>query len=173
MRKNLQYPIGEFVVPKQISKEDINQWINDIEQMPGQLTKALDALSESLIDTSYRPGGWTARQIVHHLADSHMNSYIRFKLALTEDKPTIKPYDEKIWAELPDSTLQPVEFSLDLLHSLHKRWSYLLRSMSFNDFNQTFYHPESKKEMSLMINTALYSWHGKHHIEHIKLVQVH
>lgn len=173
MRKSLQYPIGEFVVPTQISIDDRNQWITDIEQLPHLLTNALDDLSKPLIDTSYRPGGWTARQVVHHLADSHMNSFIRFKLALTEERPTIKPYEEHLWAELPDSKLFPVEHSLDLLHSLHHRWTYLLKNMSSSDFNKTLYHPASKREMSLLLNTALYSWHGRHHIEHIKLVQVH
>jgi hypothetical protein len=173
MRKNLQYPIGEFIAPKQVSEEDINQWILDIEETPELLKMALEGLSQPLIDMSYRPGGWTVRQIIHHLADSHMNSYIRFKLALTEDKPTIKVYDEKSWAAMPDSTQMPLEVSIQLIESLHKRWSHLLRSMSPTDFEKTFYHPELKIHIPLSINLALYSWHGKHHIEHIKLVKVH
>jgi hypothetical protein len=173
MRKILQYPIGKFVAPKQVSDETINQWILDIEETPELLKMALEDLSQQLIDTSYRPGGWTVRQVVHHLADSHMNSYIRFKLALTEDKPSIKAYDEKTWATLSDSTQMPLDVSIQLLESLHKRWSHLLRSMSPNDFEKSFYHPDMKIHIPLSTNLALYSWHGKHHIEHIKLVKVH
>ncbi|MGM0877288.1 MAG: YfiT family bacillithiol transferase [Bacillota bacterium] len=173
MRKNLQYPIGEFVEPKQVSEEEINRWILDIEETPELLKMTLEGLSHPLIDTSYRPGGWTVRQVVHHLADSHMNSYIRFKLALTEEKPMIKVYDEKTWANLSDSTQMPLDISIQLLESLHKRWSHLLRSMSPNDFDKSFYHPEMKIQIPLSTNLALYSWHGKHHIEHIKLVKVH
>jgi hypothetical protein len=173
MRKSLQYPIGEFIVPEKVTGDDINQWILDIEETPALLKFALDGISQQLIDTAYRPGGWTLRQVVHHLADSHMNSYIRLKLALTEDKPTIKAYDETAWASLSDSTQLPIEISLLLLESLHKRWAYLLRSMSPTDFEKTFYHPGMKAHMSLATTLALYSWHGKHHIEHIKLVKVH
>ncbi|WP_338787817.1 YfiT family bacillithiol transferase [Metabacillus sp. FJAT-53654] len=173
MRKSLQYPIGEFIVPKKVTEDDINQWILDIEETPALLKFALDGISQQLIDTPYRSGGWTLRQVVHHLADSHMNSYIRFKLALTEDKPTIKAYDETAWAMLSDSTQLPIEISLLLLESLHKRWAYLLRSMSSTDFEKTFYHPGMKTHISLATTLALYSWHGKHHIEHIKLVKVH
>ncbi|PGT82613.1 YfiT family bacillithiol transferase [Bacillus sp. AFS040349] len=172
MRKSLQYPIGEFKEPKQVSLKEIEGWIEDIENTPEQLKLALEGLSEPLLDTSYRPGGWTVRQVVHHLADSHMNSYIRFKLALTEDRPTIKAYDEKTWAAFPDTKL-PLSISINLLESLHERWVYLLKSMSMSDFEKTFFHPETNKEISLSTNVALYSWHGKHHIEHIKLVRVH
>ncbi|WP_078433143.1 YfiT family bacillithiol transferase [Metabacillus halosaccharovorans] len=172
MKKNLQYPIGEFVPPENVTEKDLEGWIDTIEGAPEQLRKVLDSLPVSLVDTSYRPGGWTVRQIVHHLADSHMNSYIRFKLALTENCPTIKAYDEKAWANLPDCQTS-IDVSLQLLESLHKRWCQLLKSMSLSDFEKTFYHPETKQDVKLSTNVALYAWHSKHHIEHIKLVSVH
>ncbi len=172
MMKNLQYPIGEFVAPEDVTQEDLDRWIKTIEKAPEQLRKVLENLPESFLDTSYRAGGWTVRQIVHHLADSHMNSYIRFKWALTENSPSIKAYDEKAWAILQDYQM-PIEVSLHLLESLHKRWCYLLRSMSMSDFQKTFYHPETKADVLLSTNVALYAWHSQHHIEHIKLVTVH
>jgi len=172
MKKSLQYPIGEFVAPENITRNDLDEWIETIEEAPIQLRKVLESLPESLLDTSYRPGGWTVKQIVHHLADSYMNSYIRFKLALTENFPTIKAYDENAWANLPDYQM-PVESSLQLLESLHTRWGQLLRSMSLSDFSKTFYHPETKQDVMLSTNVALYAWHSKHHLEHIKLVSVH
>lgn len=172
IKTNLQYPIGPFVIPEIVTKEDLDGWIKTIEEAPEQLKKVLESLPESLLDTSYRPEGWTVRQIVHHLADSHMNSYIRFKWALTEDSPTIKAYDEKAWANLPDYEM-PIEVSLHLLESLHKRWCHLLRSMSVSDFSKTFYHPETNQTIQLSTNVALYAWHCTHHIEHIRLVLVH
>lgn len=172
MKKNLQYPIGEFVAPENVTKKDLDGWIETIERAPEQLKKVLESLPDSLVETSYRPGGWTVRQIVHHLADSHLNSYIRFKWALTENSPTIKAYDENAWANLPDCEM-PIDVSLNLLESLHKRWCYLLRSISMSDFDKTFYHPETKQTVKLSTNVALYAWHSTHHIEHIKLVSVH
>ncbi|KKI92223.1 metal-dependent hydrolase [Bacillus sp. SA1-12] len=173
MRKSLQYPIGEFKAPERLTNDDIAQWILDIEETPERLKMALAGLSPQLMDTPYRHGGWTVKQVVHHLADSHMNSYIRFKLALTEDKPAIKAYDENSWALLPDSTELPVDVSVQLLESLHIRWSHLLRSMSKADYDKRFYHPGMGSFISLATTLALYSWHGRHHIEHIKLVNVH
>ena len=127
-------------------------------------------LSEQQLDTPYRPGGWTARQVVHHLADSHMNSCVRFRLALTEDSPTIKPYDEVSWASLPDASTMPVEPSLILLEGLHSRWVRLLESMSETDFLREFHHPESGV-VRLEQNLAHYAWHGKHHVAHINSVR--
>ncbi|WP_078379929.1 YfiT family bacillithiol transferase [Sutcliffiella halmapala] len=162
---DLRYPIGPFKLEKNPTIETIESWIKEIEITPANLKEAVKDLSEEQLDTPYRQGGWTVRQVVHHLADSHMNSYIRFKLALTEDNPTIKPYMEDKWAELPDSKL-PIDISLSLLESLHARWITLLRSMQPADFEKTFQHPELGA-VKLAVNIAIYEWHGRHHIAHI------
>lgn len=133
---------------------------------PARLRAAVSGLSEPQLDTPYRPGGWTVRQVVHHLPDSHINSYVRFKLALTEDTPTIKPYDEALWAKLPDAVATPIETSLRLMEGLHGRWVGLLESMSDTDFSRAFRHPEIGM-VRLDQNLALYAWHGKHHVAHI------
>ncbi len=162
----LKYPIGRFKIDGYITREMISGFIDEIANAPDELKEAVKNLSESQLDTPYRPGGWTVRQVVHHLPDSHMNSYIRFKLALTENSPQIKPYDEAEWAKLKDSTDTPIRVSLELLDALHKRWAVLLKSLSPNDLKKTFYHPE-RGEVSLDNTIALYAWHGKHHIAHI------
>jgi hypothetical protein len=164
--EKLQYPIGKFQFEGTITAEQRDLWIEEIAEAPQKLRLAVQGLSESQLDTPYRPGGWTVRQVVHHVADSHMNSYIRFKLALTEDLPTIKPYDEARWAELSDSKYLPVEISLQLLDSLHLRWVDLLRSANAEAFNRSFIHPESG-ETPLAKNLGIYAWHGNHHIAHI------
>ena len=165
--EQLQYPIGKFNVKRPISVEDRNQYIQDIANLPQQLIAAIDGFSDEQLDTPYRPGGWTVRQVIHHLADSHINSYIRFKLALTEKKPIIKPYWEDRWAELSDAKSAPVELSLRLLESLHGRWVILLKNLSDADTEETFVHPEHGKEVPLDINIAIYSWHSRHHLAHI------
>ncbi|SDO18918.1 YfiT family bacillithiol transferase [Alkalicoccus daliensis] len=162
--EKLQYPIGRFTQAG-YTDDEINAWIMEIEEIPGQLKEAVGELSDEQLDTPYRPGGWTVRQTVHHIADSHMNSYIRFKLALTEDAPRIKPYEEAKWAELSDSEL-PVDVSLALLESLHSRWTALLWSLREADLEKTFRHP-ADGEVSLGIAIGLYSWHGRHHIAQI------
>ncbi|MGC5325920.1 YfiT family bacillithiol transferase [Brevibacillus sp. SYSU BS000544] len=162
---DLRYPIGTFEWAGEASAEQMSKWIDEIEAIPTQLRLAVKGLSPEQLDTPYRPDGWTLRQVVHHVADSHMNSYIRFKLALTEDEPTIKPYEEASWAELADSA-QPVEVSLTLLDALHERWIVLLRSMSPEDFKRSFIHPQNGV-VSLTHATGLYSWHGRHHIAHV------
>ena len=167
MSEQLRYPIGKFQHEGEISPAQREMWIREIEQAPVRLTEALHGLSEEQLDTPYREGGWTVRQVVHHLADSHMNSVIRFKLALTEDTPSIKPYEEQLWAELADSRGAPVAPSVDLIRSLHARWAMLLRSMSDEDFARTFYHPASQTVSRLDRALGLYAWHGKHHITHI------
>ncbi|MGG0186626.1 YfiT family bacillithiol transferase [Bacillus rhizoplanae] len=161
----LRYPIGHFTYEENITQDTIENWIGQIENLPIELTQAVKDLDKNQLDTPYRPGGWTVRQVVHHIADSHMNSYIRFKLALTENNPTIKPYMEEKWAELPDSTL-PIDVSLSLLESLHTRWVTLLRSMKSNDLAKTFNHPESGSN-KLGVTVGLYAWHGRHHTAHI------
>ena len=144
----------------------IRDSLNDIEQTPARLREAVAGLSDPQLDTPYRDGGWTVRQLAHHVPDSHMNSYIRFKLALTEDDPTIKPYMEDRWAELSESRQAPIEVSLALLDSLHQRWMLVLRSLTEADWKRTFRHPKLGP-MTLEKNLALYSWHGKHHVAHV------
>lgn len=163
--KDLRYPIGIYSFDAPLTMEAVENWVKEIEVAPFQLREAAGDLSEGQLDTPYRPGGWTVRQVVHHIADSHMNSYVRFKLALTEEQPTIRPYFEDRWAELPDSKL-PIEISLSLLEALHKRWATLLRSLTESDLEKTFIHPDSG--VQTVGNTiGMYAWHGRHHIAHI------
>jgi hypothetical protein len=164
--EKLQYPIGKFQYEGVVTAEQRDIWIKEIAEAPQRLRLAVQGLSDSQLDTPYRPDGWTIRQVVHHVADSHMNSYIRFKLALTEDLPTIKPYDEAKWAKLSDSVYLPVEISLQLLDTLHLRWVDVLRSITVEAFNRSFIHPESGETL-LAKNLGIYAWHGNHHIAHI------
>ena len=164
--EDLRYPIGKFRFPESVGAADLAGFLNQIADAPARLRAAVAGLNDAQLDTPYRPGGWTVRQVVHHVPDSHMNSYTRFRLALTEDSPTIKPYDEARWAELADARL-PVEPSLTLLESLHARWVPLLRSLSAADWKRTFRHPEHESLISLENNAALYAWHGRHHVAHI------
>jgi uncharacterized damage-inducible protein DinB len=162
---DLQYPIGRFSFPDSTTAEQRQAWIREIVRAPRELRAAVADLSLEQLDTPYRPGGWTVRQVVHHVPDSHMNAFIRLKLALTEDQPTIKPYDEARWAKLPDAAL-PVEPSLALLEALHVRWVQLLESMSERDYQRAFVHPESGA-WRLDQYLAQYAWHGRHHVAHI------
>jgi uncharacterized damage-inducible protein DinB len=162
---DLQYPIGRFSFPDSTTEEERQAWIREIARAPQELRAAVAGLSPEQLDTPYRPGGWTARQVAHHVPDSHMNAYIRLKLALTEDQPTIKPYDEARWAVLADAA-SPVEPSLELLEALHARWVRLLESMSERDYLRTFVHPESGP-WRLDQYLAQYAWHGRHHVAHI------
>ena len=163
---DLRYPIGTFQWSGEVSDEQLLTWIREIEDLPVHLRLAVKGLNTEQLDTPYRDEGWTIRQVVHHVADSHMNSYIRFKLALTEVQPTIKPYEEALWAELADSNTLPVETSLALLDALHYRWTTLLRSLKPVDFKRTFIHPVNGV-LSLSYATGLYNWHGRHHLAHI------
>jgi uncharacterized damage-inducible protein DinB len=160
-----RYPIGKFEFKGEITNDVVKTWIKEIEELPGLLRAAVKNMNMEQLDTPYRSGGWTVRQVVHHLADSHMNAYIRLKLALTEENPTIKPYMEEKWAELPDSKL-PINVSLDLLASLHKRLVQLLHNLSPNDLKRTFLHPETG-QVTVGKNIGLYAWHGRHHLAHI------
>jgi hypothetical protein len=164
--EDLQYPIGKFEWGGSASEKQLRQWVDEIAAAPAQLRAAVDGLSPQQIDTPYRPGGWTVRQVVHHVPDSHLNSYMRFRLALTEHEPTIKPYDQERWAELSDSRNAPMGVSLSLLESLHERWVILLRSLTAADWKRTFRHPELGV-VTLEGNAALYAWHGRHHVAHI------
>ncbi|HTC87323.1 MAG TPA: bacillithiol transferase BstA [Bryobacteraceae bacterium] len=161
-----RYPIGKFSYAGPPTPEQKQRYLTDIEQTPSRLRAALRGLSDQQLDTPYRDGGWTLRQVAHHVPDSHMNSYIRFKLALTEDEPTIKGYMEDRWAELPDANHAPIEVSLALLDSLHQRWMLMLRQLTDAEWKRTFRHSELGP-MSLEKSLALYSWHGRHHVAHI------
>lgn len=165
--EQLKYPIGKFKMPADFTSESINSFISDIEDFPLLLRKEVEALNDDQLDTPYRPEGWTIRQVVNHCADSHMNSLSRFKLALTEENPTIKPYFEERWAELADSKTMPVAAALNMIEGLHIRWVVLLKSMNAADFAKTFFHPESKRTWQLNQTLALYAWHCKHHLAHI------
>ena len=162
-----RYPIGKFSYDGPPSEEQRNQWIAQIEQAPAALRTAVHGLSPQQIETPYREGGWTVRQLVHHVPESHMHAYIRFKLALTEDTPVIKPYQEDKWALLPDIGSTPVEVSLRLLEALHLRWVALMKLMTVADWNCAFHHPEMGKDVSLETALAMYAWHGRHHVAHI------
>ncbi len=161
-----RYPIGKFHFDGPPSEQQRASFVNDIERAPAALRAAVKDLTPEQFDTPYREGGWTVRQVAHHLPDSHMNAYVRFKLALTEDEPTIKPYAEDRWAQLTDTQSTPVEVSLALLESLHTRWVALLRSLCPEDWRRNFRHPELGL-VSLEKNLAIYSWHGRHHVAHV------
>lgn len=161
-----RYPIGKFRFDGSQTEEQKSQLINEIAQTPANLRAAVNGLSKEQLDTPYREGGWTVRQVVHHVPDSHLNAYTRFKLALTENEPTIKPYAEDRWAELADTRSTPIETSLMLLDSLHDRWVRLLRSLQPEDWKKSFRHPELGL-VSLEKNLPLYAWHGRHHVAHV------
>lgn len=163
---DLRYPVGRFQDPGPLPEAQRGVLIQQIADTPANLRAAVTALSEAQMDTPYRPHGWTVRQVVHHVPDSHLNSYVRFKLALTEDEPTIKPYEEARWAELPDTRATPIEVSLTLLDSLHDRWVRLLQSLTPEQWKRSYRHPELGA-MTLEKALAMYAWHGKHHVAHI------
>lgn len=165
MEEDLRFPVGTFERPSAISSEERSELISTIKDLPDNIEAAVSGLSADQIDTPYRPGGWSLRQVVHHVADSHMNAFCRFKLALTEAVPTIKPYDEAAWAELPDSAAE-VGVSLRMIRSLHERFGELLDAMSDDDFSRKLSHPESG-EWDLDGMLALYAWHSRHHTAHI------
>lgn len=164
--QDLRYPVGRFNPPAVITAQERASWMHEVEILPKRLSEAVADLRDAQLDTPYRPGGWTVRQIVHHLADSHINSYVRFRLASTEESPTIKPYSEAAWAELADAKIARVELSLHLLEALHARWVMLLRSFKSADLARTFKHPE-RGDMSLDQALGQYAWHGRHHVAQI------
>lgn len=165
--QNLRYPVGKYSPKKNITAEDVAGYIKTIEEFPEKMKQAVAGLSNAQLDTPYRDGGWTIRQVVHHVVDSHINSYTRFKLTLTEDTPAIRPYFEDRWAELPEAKTGPVEISIPLLEALHRRWALMLRNITGKELKRTFYHPESKKETALDELMGLYAWHSDHHLAHI------
>lgn len=161
----LRYPIGQFSGGATFSPEQTKQHIAAIAELPVKLTELVGKWGDDRLDTPYRPGGWTVRQLVHHVADSHINAYVRTKLALTEDNPTIKPYEEGEWAKLPDSQLD-IAVSLVILRNVHQRWVAILESLTETDLQRTYFHPESKRSVPLSEVIAMYVWHGEHHYQH-------
>jgi DinB superfamily len=161
-----RYPVGKFVWPQVVDAEHRHSSIATLAALPENLRAAVYDLTDAQIDTPYREGGWTVRQLVHHIADSHMNAYVRTRLALTEDWPTIKPYEEKLWAELADARTMPVDVSLDLIESLHRRWVALFESLSDAQWERGYNHPESGRQTLAQV-IALYDWHSRHHAAHI------
>ncbi|PHR99147.1 MAG: metal-dependent hydrolase [Leeuwenhoekiella sp.] len=167
--EHLKYPIGKFQKPEVITSSHLNRWIATIEEFPQLVAQQLDGISTSDYDKTYRPGGWSVLQLVHHCADSHMNAFIRFKLSLTEESPVIRPYLEDRWALLPDVVSIDAEVSLQLLKALHKRWATLLQSLQSDDLAREYIHPEHGKRFSLAEATGMYDWHCRHHLEHMKI----
>ena len=165
MTTDLRYPVGEFAMPTSVTPVMRATAIADIAALPARVRQAVRGLSTAQIDTPYRPGGWTVRQVVHHLADSHMNAFVRLKLALTEDNPTVKPYDEKLFAALPDQQL-PVDVSLTLLDGLHTRWAAVLNTLTADQFSRPLYHPENGA-ITIDYVVQTYGWHSRHHVAHI------
>lgn len=166
--ETLKFPIGKYQKPISISEKDLKNWIETIEDFPNKLKKITKNLSSEALNYNYRPDGWTIKQVIHHCADSHMNSFMRFKLALTEENPTIKPYDEAKWAELTDGNNEDISASLLIIEGLHKRWALLLKSFNESDFEKTFYHPESQQNIRLDDALSIYNWHCNHHFAHIE-----
>jgi len=164
----LRYPVGRDNLPKKISQQQINEWIDALERFPGELSDLVKSMNEEQLNTPYRPDGWTVRQVVHHVADSHANSYIRFRWALTEDAPVIKVYDQDRWANLPDARTAPVAVSLEMISAIHKRWVLLLRSLSQKEWARKLTNPEKQQTMRLDELLGHYAWHSRHHYAHIE-----
>ncbi|CAN5632259.1 bacillithiol transferase BstA [soil metagenome] len=164
--ESLRYPTGRFRPRAEVSMAEMQSLIQDLGELPADLRTAVSDLSTEQLDTPYRPGGWTVRQVVHHVPDSHLNSYVRFKLAITEEEPAITAYDEVAWAELADGRGEDVEGSLLLLEALHRRWTHFLRSLRSEQFSRSFRHPELGL-VALDVNLQLYAWHGRHHLAHV------
>ena len=165
----LRYPIGKFSAKESYTPEEISTFIKTIEALPGKVESLAGNLSAKQLDTPYRPGGWTARQVLHHLPDSHMNAYIRIKWTITEDTPLIKAYDEKLWAQTPETKLDP-EISINFLKALHVKWVTLMKLLTPEDLKKQFLHPESKKYVRIEAMIATYAWHSEHHYGHLKII---
>lgn len=165
----VRYPIGRYRMPEEITINDIERYMSDIATLPKRLMALTSTMPAAKLDETYREGGWTVRQVVHHLADAHMNGFMRLKLALTEEQPVIKPFNERLWAELEDSNMS-ADVSILLLESLHKRWVSLMKSLNTRELEKTYYHPERKRIFRLDELISLYAWHGNHHLAQIQLV---
>ncbi len=166
--EKLRYPIGKFIRPSVIDRQLLESWISILENFPNRLSQLVESLSDAQLKTPYRPGGWTVQQLVHHVYDSHHNSYTRFKCALTESTPVIKAYNEGDWADLHDYSEAPISLSLEGLRVLHAKLVYLLKGMTPEDFDKEFIHPENNEKVSLVENTGIYAWHSNHHYAHIE-----
>jgi len=166
--KELQYPIGNFHFPETVSKELLEEWVSQLEHLPSDLSALVTDFSEEQLNTVYRPGGWTVRQLIHHIADSHHHSYTRFKWALTENTPLIKVYQEKDWSQLLDAKDAPVQLSLQYLTALHAKLVYLIRSLTKEQLQKSYIHPEGNVTVTVLENIGKYAWHSKHHYTHIK-----
>jgi hypothetical protein len=166
MTDELRYPVGPCEWPAEVNGEEMHRNLRDIAELPAKLRAAVAGLAPQHLDIPYREGGWTIRQIVHHIPDSHMNSYVRFKLALTEDQPTIKPYDERLWAEIPEARTAPIELSLNMVDALHGRWSLMLDNITDAEFERSIMHPEIGK-LKLKSMVVGYGWHCRHHVAQI------
>ena len=164
----LKYPVGLFLKPEAITAEHLTAWIATIAEFPQKIAALTETLTEETLTKTYRPDGWTIRQLVHHCADSHMNAFIRFKLALTEETPKIKPYFEDKWAELPDTVTTPIKASLKLIEGLHTRWAILIQLLYSEDLERIYIHPEHAKQFTLAETIGMYDWHCRHHLAHIK-----
>ncbi|WP_310391654.1 YfiT family bacillithiol transferase [Hymenobacter sp.] len=171
---DLRYPIGPAQLPDQaLSAAERTALIQQLAELPAQLMAAARAVGGEGLERPYRPGGWTGRQVIHHVADSHMNCYFRFRLALTEERPTVRPYDEQAWAELPDVAATLITVSLTLLEALHSRWVTLLHHLTEAQWGRAFYHPNLERDFTLDQALAMYAWHGQHHLAHLKLLLKH
>ena len=168
MLEKLKFPIGKWEAPNNYSEELIHAWISDIESTPKSIEALVLALDESQLNWKYRPSGWSIRQVVHHMADSHMNAYIRHKLTMTEDCPTILPYNEKLWAEMPDVQHVTIKEGCLLLRLLHQRWSFYLYSLPYDSLSKSYIHPEKKRKINMYESIGMYSWHSRHHLAHIE-----
>jgi hypothetical protein len=167
--EHLRYPVGRFAPKDSYSREELNQYIAQIQQLPAEVEKVAAGFKPGALDIAYREGGWTARQVLHHLPDSHLNAYIRFKWTLTESTPTIKAYDEKGWADTPDTKGDPA-VSLALLKALHAKWTVLMQSLDDAQLKREFIHPDTRRHLSLARMIATYAWHGQHHLGHLRIV---
>ncbi|WP_316799188.1 YfiT family bacillithiol transferase [Pedobacter frigidisoli] len=165
--EQLKYPTGQFIMPDLFDQQQVETWISEIEALPGEIKEATENLSDAELDQPYRPGGWTLRQVIHHIPDSHMNAYIRFKQAITEDIPVIRPYHEERWAETDEAKNGNIEMSVALLSALHQRWVTFLKTLKLEDYQRRYIHPAQGKELTLANMLGMYAWHGKHHLAHI------
>lgn len=166
--EKLKYPIGEYNPPKKITEAQLTEWIDELSILPQEIAAVSAGLSEEQLEVHYRPDGWTVRQVIHHLADSHINAYTRVHLTLTEDRPIVRPYDEVQWAELADAKSGNIQLSIAILKAVHERLVSLLKNIDYNAFQRTYYHPAAKQEFTLGYLLGNYAWHGKHHLAHIQ-----